>query len=735
MQKIKLLLVISIIICLFPITAFAAPAPSEKRVVVFIMDGINYDDMVNFGGKNLKYLMENGALGLMNTNSGGSYNDSNAYATIGAGSYAVSSSYGSFSGGYDDLFDSEPVHVIYKRNTGQDMKKENIANIDISNLHKNNGKLNHPVKIGLLGTLLNNRGLKTAVIGNESRNAEEISVNAALITMNGRGITDYGRVGKDLLVEDPMSPFGVKTDYAALFSAYSGVKGKANFIVIQTGDTYRLNKYPGFSDEMYMKNKERFFKEADDFLGKILNTLDRNTLFIFAVPFPAREDIQAGKRLTPVIVYGHSVPSGILTSSTTKRDGIVTNTDLAAEILGFFGIPGDSSMTGHRFIFKNTENALNFLQNLNSISVFNYKARPVVVRVFIGFIVTVLILSIVFILHLKKYLVYLKPLLTSVMVTPTLFLLLPIFKPWDSARFALFSIALIAISGAGLARFLKDNLNIFAVSFLFSTALIIFDTFLGNPLMKVSILGYDPIGGARFYGIGNEYMGFLLGAAIIGTTALVEKHRRHAKMLKGISIVIYAIVLLTLALPTLGTNVGGTMAAFVGFGAAAILLFRGKINLKDLIKIGLALAICLLVLFIYDGTRPSDVQSHIGQTSFLIKQNSILALLQIFKRKLFMNYKLIKYSIWTWALMAFILALGVLFVWPVGIFKEIVRRHKYLYFGFLSGIVGSVAAFAFNDSGVVAAAISMIPIGMPLILLCVDEMYKKDTTEPAQKEN
>jgi membrane associated rhomboid family serine protease len=85
--------------------------------------------------------------------------------------------------------------------------------------------------------------------------------------------------------------------------------------------------------------------------------------------------------------------------------------------------------------------------------------------------------------------------------------------------------------------------------------------------------------------------------------------------------------------------------------------------------------------------------------------------------------------------MAFILALGVLFVWPVGIFKEIVRRHKYLYFGFLSGIIGSVAAFAFNDSGVVAAAISMIPIGMPLILLCVDEMYKKDITEPSQKEN
>lgn len=86
-----------------------------------------------------------------------------------------------------------------------------------------------------------------------------------------------------------------------------------------------------------------------------------------------------------------------------------------------------------------------------------------------------------------------------------------------------------------------------------------------------------------------------------------------------------------------------------------------------------------------------------------------------------MNYKLIRYSTWTWVLFATMATLGILFKWPVGILKEIFRKHNYLYFGFISGIIGTLAALAFNDSGVVAAAMFMIPITIPLIMMCIDE--------------
>jgi len=724
MSILRRIILLLIIITFLPINAVpsAAADASSKKIVMFIMDNINYDDMVKFGRNNFKYLLENGALGLMNTNSGGAYTDTNAYATMGAGSYAVSSSHGNCSGGYDDIISGEAVNDVFMRNTGRQMQELNIANVDIVNLLQNNQKLNHPVRIGALGSLLNENGLKAAVIGNESRSTDEISVNAALITMNGDGITDMGLVDNRLLMKDPMRPFGIGTDYTELYKAFLQAKDKADLIVVQSGDSYRLNKYSGLSDDMYLKSKQQIFSEADDFLGKLLSTTDKNTLFMLVTPFPSYEDAVAGKRLTPVIAYGDTVSGTVLTSSTTKRDGIITNTDLASQMLDFFGITRDSSMTGHKFIYKNVQDPLLFINELNAITVFNYKARPTIIKIFIGFIVASLVLAIIYIMHLKKYLKYLKRLLIAIMITPTLFLILPLFDPWSWLKLSTGILLLAIISVALLSYFFKDNLSVFAVCLLASTILITLDTFMGNPLMKVSIFGYDPIGGARFYGIGNEYMGFLLGSTIIGTSALVDKFRHHEKMTKFLSIAIYAAVLFTLAHPGLGTNVGGTMAAFVGFSASMVLLFKGKISSTDLVKISISLVILLLGLFIYDGMRPSTTQSHIGQTSAMIRQDSIMNLFLIFRRKLLMNYKLIRYSNWTFALIAIMAALGMLFSWPVGILKQIFRRHTYLYLGFMAGIIGTAAAFVFNDSGVVAAAISMIPIGMPLVLLCIDEI-------------
>lgn len=697
----------------------------DKKVIIFVLDYINYEDLITYGQDNIKYLLENGAIGLMNTNTGGAYTISNAYATIGAGNYAVSSVFGAYSGGYDNLFNKEPINVIYKRHNGKEMKEENIANADINGLKRQNEGLNRPVKIGLLGSLLNEQGYKTAIIGNESSDIDDISINAGLITMNSDGITDMGKVDSSLLIRDYMSPFGIRTNYDALYEAYKDVKNQADFIVIQTGDTYRLNKYMNISDERYKESKINTFKHIDELLGKVLKDRDnKNTLFMLVVPFPSSEDIAKGKKLTPIVVFDNCSFRGILTSATTKRDGIITNTDLTAQVLEYFNISRSPHMSGHKIDCKIIEEPLEYLMNLNDISVFNYKSRATIVKTYIGFIIIALLLSLIFILYFKKYLSLIKSLLTAVLIIPSALLLLPLFNPWNSLRFTLSLVFTVVAFSIILKKFSKDSLQTFAVSCLFSTAIILVDTFLKNPLMKVSILGYDPIAGARFYGIGNEYMGFLLGTTLIGTTALVDKYRAKEKTMKAISIIIYIVVLLTLAAPTLGTNVGGSMAAFVGFGTATLLLLKGNISGRDIVLIGIFLILSLICLFIYDGIRPAETQSHIGQTSTLIRYNSVYALFQIFGRKLSMNYKLIKYSIWTWALIAIIAALGLLFRWPVGILKEIFRKHKYLYFGFISGIIGTLAAFAFNDSGVVAAAMFMIPVTIPLIIMCIDEELK-----------
>ncbi|AEE92057.1 conserved membrane protein of unknown function [Tepidanaerobacter acetatoxydans Re1] len=719
-KNIALFLAAAIVILIIPYYGYSAPS-SQKKVIMCILDNVNYEDLTTYGQDNIKYILENGALGLMNTNSGGSYTVANAYATIGAGSYAVSSAYGSYAGEYDDLFYNEPINTVYKRNTGKEMKQGNIANIDILGLKRQNEKLKRPVKIGLLGSLLNEHGYKTALIGNESTSLDDITRNASLITMSSDGITDFGKVDQSLLIKDFMSPFGITTNYDALYQAYKDVEEKADFIVIQTGDTYRLNKYMYISDERHKESKTDIFKDVDEFLGKIIKDIDSDTLLMLVTPFPSGDDIAIGKKLTPVIVLNESIPKGVLTSATTKRDGIITNTDLTAHIVDYFGITKSPFMIGHKLISKNMDKPLEYLTKINEITAFNYKIRSTVVKAYIGCIIAILLMFLIFITYFKEHLHYIKPLLIAVLITPTVLLVLPILNPWSTIKLALSLIVSVLTLSLIIAYFLKDNLQIFIVTCLTSTGIILLDTFLKNPLMKVSILGYDPIVGARFYGIGNEYMGFLLGTAIVGTAALIDRYRNNQNTIKILSIATYVVILLTLMAPTFGTNVGGSMAAFIGFGAAAILNLKGKITKKDLIVLACFLIIGLFALFIYDGMRPSQLQSHIGQTSSLIKHSSFIALFQIFWRKLSMNYKLIRYSTWTWVLFATMATLGILFKWPVGILKEIFRKHNYLYFGFISGIIGTLAALAFNDSGVVAAAMFMIPITIPLIMMCIDE--------------
>ena len=175
------------------------------------------------------------------------------------------------------------------------MLEGNISNVDLPNLERINRKLNHPIKVGLLGSLLQRKGLKTAVIGNENTRLEETEVRAALITMNDQGVTNYGRVDGGLLKEDPASPFGLKTDYELLFQTYKEMKEKAHFIVIQTGDTHRLNKYHYFSDERLTNAKKWIFQEVDLFLGRLLETLMTDLFSYLLCLFLRRRIFNRGK--------------------------------------------------------------------------------------------------------------------------------------------------------------------------------------------------------------------------------------------------------------------------------------------------------------------------------------------------------------------------------------------------------------------------------------------------------
>jgi hypothetical protein len=698
------LLLISLIVLLFPVRAWPPAQNGAGKLVMLIVDQVNYDDLWRYGGPNLRRLLGNGALGLMNTNSGGDYTDCGSYITIGAGNYAVCP--------------QKSVSVAPQLKSGDGGRGEigGVVNQGLENLLQANEEVRRTVKVGQLGASLSQGGVKRAVIGAEGGLAEGdlVPARAALITMSDRGQTDYGLVDSRVLEPNCDLPGGVGTDYKALAAAYDQIFPDADFIVIQTGDSYRLNKGAEEGVVEEEKAKALIFENMDPFLGKVMESLGEEALLLFTVPFPSRNDIAAGKKLTPLVAYGPSVPKGLLSSATTKRRGIVTNTDLTAEVLKFFGAGPSLALTGHELVYEPHQHPEEMIGRLQQVTAFNYRHRPLLVTGWASSMITMLLLYGLTANNYPRFRAYLEPGLIAGMMLPTVLLILPLFNCWHWPGFL--GLALALTLGLGLlAAFSCPTFRYLGLALLTSVALIVVDTVINNPLLKTSILSYDPTVGARFYGIGNEYMGFLLGATLMGTATLLEHYRLNRLRAQLVSTVILTVVLAIIALPNLGTNVGGAMAAFLGFGTFFLQLFRGRIKKKDLAGLGLGLMVFLLLLFLLDGGRSPEQQSHIGQFFTLVRQRPA-EMVEVAKRKLALNYRLLKHSIWSRILAAVTVVLAAAFCWPLGVWEQTQDRYQYLSYAAKAGIVATAAALIFNDSGVVAAGTCILPVGISLLV-------------------
>ncbi|WP_156972202.1 hypothetical protein [Syntrophaceticus schinkii] len=115
------------------------------------------------------------------------------------------------------------------------------------------------------------------------------------------------------------------------------------------------------------------------------------------------------------------------------------------------------------------------------------------------------------------------------------------------------------------------------------------------------------------------------------------------------------------------------------------------------------------------------MRSHFGQFAFAVQTSGLTAVKEVVVRKLAMNYKLIRYTIWTRVLLCSLLALGILFYRPVGIFRRLLTKNPAIAAGLAGGVLGAFTALIFNDSGIVAAATAIIFPAATLFYLVLRE--------------
>jgi hypothetical protein len=224
----------------------------------------------------------------------------------------------------------------------------------------------------------------------------------------------------------------------------------------------------------------------------------------------------------------------------------------------------------------------------------------------------------------------------------------------------------------------------------------------GNPLLRHSPLSYSPADGARYYGIGNELGGVLLGAFLFAFLGFWQGASKAARWLRW---PLMAFLLALLGLSGLGANFGMTLAAVFAFWAVGLMILPTRSMRQRLWVIALAIGVIAFVSV--DLTRTTSI-SHIGLAARQLQEPSGGQTLGLIVRKIGMNLRLLRYSMWA-DVMFFALGLILLAALKLGRrFEEIMLNGTGLRTAFYASLVGAGAAFVFNDSGTVAAALCLI---------------------------
>lgn len=706
-------------ICCFLPNSAAQAAGQQGKAYVVVLDRIALEDLIAIQPPNIMHLIDQGTIALMNTKVAGSRNPKSAYISIGAGVRATYAGGSHLAFNASELYNGEIAADRYKQSTGISAEWDQVVNLSIPQLIRNNANQDHDIYIGELGRILRLYGIKTAVLGNEDTD-DVYSRNVVSLIMDEEGKVPLGDVSKNVLIRDVERPYSLKTDYQKLWDETQWFSKQSDVLVVQTGDTYRADEFgQSTTDAMLAKYRRQAVMEADAFIGRLSGSIDLDKDMIMIItPYPSAKALAQSNSLTPFIAAGKGVRHGWGTSSTTKRAGVITNLDIAPTILGFFDIPIPTSMLGHDVDSVPTDKTPEQLLAFNDKLVTIYRQRPTLIQMFIGFQLMVLLTAFVMIQFKKEWSLYMLPFLYSITFMPIAFLLMSLCQRdnifWTVIGLAAVTAAMTYVSMKSLPGWIER----IALSSLVTAAAIILDMLFNSAsLMQGSALGYDVIAGSRYYGIGNEFMGVLIASVIVGTTALAQKYTLH--IWNYILPILYAGVFYILISPDMGTNVGGSIAAFLGFGMVLALMWGVRINLNSAAAMAGSLVVILIAVFYMDSLRSVDMQSHIGQTADILREQGMISFIGIAARKLNRNIYLMRYTIWSPTFIASFAILLFLIYRPVGVLKDVLGEYPVLANGFKSAIAASIVAFLVNDSGVVASAMAMIYVAPFLIALII----------------
>ncbi|MCC0646359.1 MULTISPECIES: hypothetical protein [unclassified Clostridioides] len=703
--------------------SFADDIPTHGKVIFIDMNRTSMNNMLRI--KSLREELENrGYIGLMNIRGDKGSDDRRSYASMGAGGRA------NVANEEDINFESSSKdrNIVFESVTGKKAKGINDLTINMS-INENLNFGEYGSTLGSLGQSLSENELKTSILGNADivEGGQLVkNRNLCLTAMDEYGRIPYGNVD-NINKKDLSMPYGISTDYTKLVAETKEAYKNSDVVFVELGDTYRLDLYkPNLNENTYKNMKDKIEKNIDEYLKNIFSMVGENDTVYIASAFPSDLDYKNKRRLSPIIKLSGN-GKGLLSSSTTRREGIVTNLDVGVDILDSFDLK-NPNMVGRKYELINRDDNKEYLmdeyQKIVSIS----SIRSVILNGFVNVVFLswiVAMIAILFRKHISKkhkettYFI-LKELLKIGIVMPLSFMITPIMNFKTPVAISL-GIIIITLTIYLISKVLiKNDLK----NILFFTGLtiliMVIDSALGAYLMKGNVMSYDCIIGARYYGVGNEYQGVAIGSAIF-TFAILLTYKKIPKW----SVIVFSLaILITSASPIMGANVGSAISECVAFLLFILLIYDVKIDFKKVILLGIAVLLVLGVFVTIDIVSGSN--SHLGMFVKDIYFNGPGEIIQTFSRKIEMNLKLAQTSAWVNILLAGIGVILVLMLTQIRYFKQLINEYPIVFKGFIASVVGCFVTLLVNDSGIVSSATAFIYVIVPMIILSINMTALKE---------
>lgn len=725
----KVLSTFLVIFCLFlsiPIEVKGQTTP--KSVVLVLVNHLSLEDIRQMEKLSSGEWLKTGTVGAMNLRTAGKINDVNNVVTIGSGVRSVGTVAATEAYMAAGRKGGITAGEWYSQLTGREMPKEAILVPNFNSVWKSNQDLSFTVIPGQIGGGLHQHGLKTAAIGNSDTGENEVRF-APLLAMDEYGVVDGGDISSKTTRKASDRVYGKATNYPYILKKIEENQ-QASFITIELGDLYRLASVKDLMNgQQYQMMKTAALTEINQFMTTLISRQDKSQMILLLAPMVPAEAEANKSMMAPFIQITPEHEQGVLYTSTTRQPGIVANVDVAPTVLQWLEIPVPDHIMGRPI--ATVKGKADFWKEWEVIKHI-YSTRSDVLVGYVSFQIVILILATAFWYFGRTTHPYYKAgnhllrfLLLMIVLSPFLFLILPLFPTIHDVGLTIFVLLLLG-TGLSAAVIRLPYPWIFLIVSLVNWFPVLIDGVVWNSmLMKRSYLGYDPIIGARYYGIGNEYMGVVIGSSILSLAMLLEITKQRQRWLTGLSMGVFGLYLLFFALPRWGTNAGGAITAVAAYLTSFVRLFDIHMNRRYLFWGGLAVFITLGSLFLANMLGDDQVQSHIGRAMNKLVQGDLMEIGNIIERKLAMNWKLIGVSSWSKVFITSILLLGFICYRPFGMIGDLNKKFPYVIRGFFGIIIGAFTGLVVNDSGIVAAATTIIYMIVPMLFLGLEERLEQ----------